>query len=44
MVNVWDVPVSVHPQGVSYLVRVNRVSRSLLGDSEIICDYYILRL
>jgi hypothetical protein len=28
MVNVWDVPVSVHLQGVSYLVRVNRMTRS----------------
>jgi hypothetical protein len=27
MVNVWDVPVSVHLQGVSYLVRVNRMTQ-----------------
>jgi hypothetical protein len=27
MVNVWDAPVSVHLLGVSYLVRVNRMTR-----------------
>jgi len=45
MVNVWDVPVSVHLQGVSYLVRVNRMTRvTLFATHEIICYYYILLL
>ena len=41
MVNVWDGPVSVHLQGVSYLVRVNRMTRVCFRGS---CDYMLIIL